>query len=263
MYAFKSACQNAMEPVVGYLLFVLMGLALGMTGAGGSALTIPILVYVFGVDFVKAGLYSLIVVAVVSGLGAFSVRQSIKFWDSLIFAVPSMIAVFTSRTYLVPYITAVMQPFLMLMLGLMMCAAGYKTMYSGVMRSTAHSTKAAHVMIVGTTFGLMMGIMGIGGGFLVVPILVLFLGFPIKNAISTSLFIVTLNAFVGFFSDKQILLYSDYSMLFKILLISIIGMFIGQQVIKKSDAAIVQKAFGIILILAGAGTFFKEIWSLI
>ncbi len=200
----------AME-VAGYILAGMVGIVMGLTGAGGSILTIPLLVYFFKMEPVSAGAYSLFIVGATSIIGAVPKfkQKLIDLRTALVFGLPGLLSVFATRYLLLPLIPEELFSFgsfilyrstvMMLAFAALMLAASGSVIRKSKKRSAAEAeTGISKLMFQGVSVGLVTGLLGAGGGFLIVPALVLISKLPIKVAAGTSLLIVAANAMAGF-----------------------------------------------------------------
>lgn len=258
--------------ILGYLGALIVGLTLGLLGGGGSILTVPILVYILGVNPVLATAYSLFVVGATSLVG--TVRNLLKGMVDLrigiLFAIPSFIAVYLTRRYLVPaipYDIARIGDFvltkdlaLMLFFALIMLAASY-SMIRGRKESESEKKELNYLVVIaeGVIVGVLTGIVGAGGGFLIIPALVLFANLPMKRAVATSLMIISVKSLIGFLGDVQNL-DIDWTILLSFTSISILGIFIGIYLNRFIDGKSLKKAFGWFVLVMGIYIIAKELF---
>lgn len=256
---------------IGYLGAFVIGIVLGLVGGGGSILTVPVLVYLFAVNPVTATGYSLFVVGVSSLVGtAKNLRsQLIGFKTGLAFGAPAVIAVYSARKFIIPAIpeelyssshfvltrgTAIMVLFAMLMLisGVTMIAERKN------LRPMPDSPRYALLLILGFFTGILTGVVGAGGGFIIIPILVILAGLPMKKAVATSLFIIALNSLLGFLGDLgRIRIEWDFLLLFSSLAVA--GIFLGSYLNRIIEGHKLKRGFGIFVLLMGVYIFWKEI----
>ena len=256
--------------LIGYLASILIGVSLGLIGSGGSILTVPLLVYLFHVSPILATTYSLAIVGISSIAGVISrlKQKLVDFKTIFIFGIPSIIGVFSSRKYLLPAIPEQIyggahfmltkSHFIMMFFDTLMLAAAL-SMILGKNKKEQEGILPVYgftLMLVGIAEGLLTGIVGAGGGFLIIPALVLLAKLPMKKAIATSLVIISIKSLVGFSGD---LLHTsvDWSFLSKIILLATLGIITGNYLNKKMDGAKLKKGFGF-FILAMAIIIFIE-----
>lgn len=256
-----------------------MGLILGVIGGGGSILTVPILVYLMGISPDIATGYSLLLVGATAAFGAIRYFREglVDIKASILFAIPSIVAVYLTRAFLMPNIpddillspihitknTAIMVLFAILMLAsaVMMLRKAYKS--QAVTNSASSisnpSSKVALIMTEGAVVGLVTGVLGAGGGFLIIPALVLFLGMPMKNAVGASLFIISLKSLLGFVGDLQAGISLEVPLLPLMLVATFIGMAISTKVASKLDGASLQKFFAFFTLVIAIFIISKEL----
>jgi uncharacterized membrane protein YfcA len=247
----------------GYFLAILMGATLGLIGAGGSILTVPILVYFFKISPLTATSYSLLVVGItaLSG-GAIYYRQKlIDFKAALIFAIPSSIAVFTTRSYIIPKLPAqifflTQENFIMLCFAFLMLLAAFFMLNPLKTKVQKNKFLKVFLLIFGSTaIGLLTGFVGAGGGFLIVPTLLLLFNLEMKNAIATSLIIIATNSLIGFKSDIFGGVNIDWKILAIFISLTIFGMFLGINFNKKINSEKLRKIFAAFIILISLAIF--------
>lgn len=257
----------------GYLASVLIGISLGLIGGGGSILTVPVLVYLFKIDAVLATTYSLFVVGTTSFVGAFSYFKNklIDFKTAFVFGIPSIVGVFLSRKFLLPIIPETIIKIegfelqkgflLMLFFAVLMLFASYKMIKKK--KITAKSEKSNfNVFLVfgeGLLVGMITGLIGAGGGFLIIPALVGLLKTPMKKAIGTSLFIIAINSVFGFFTSYEHFNEISWVFLIKISSIAMVGMIIGSSMSKKINGEKLKPAFGWFVLIMGIFVIVKEL----
>lgn len=261
-----------MSEIYGYIGALLMGIILGLTGGGGSILTVPILVYVLLINPVTATAYSLFIVGTTSVFGAtknyFKGLVDIK--TGFIFAIPSFTAVYLTRKFIVPIIpetifetdffTLTKSSFLMAFFALIMLLAAF-SMLKKKKEITQNDTKSSLLNLIIQNFiiGIVIGLVGAGGGFLIIPSLVLFAKLPMKKAVGTSLFIIAMNSLIGFLGDVQNTTI-DWLFLLKFTTISVLGIFIGMYLNKFIDEKQLKKGFGYFVLAMAFFILFKEFY---
>lgn len=252
---------------LGYILATLVGVSLGLIGSGGSILTVPILVYIMGVQPGVATAYSLFVVgsaALVGGVQKARMKQlDVKtIW---VYGIPSLLAVYLTRRWIVPAIPDVIinlngfvvtqSMFMMTLFAVIMLLAALS-----MIRSTSNTTISAdqtiqynYPMIITASIleGLLTGLVGAGGGFLIIPALVLLARLPMKLAVGTSLFIIATKSLIGFTGDMQGDLLIDWKLLVTFTGCSIAGIFVGMFLSKFISGERLKKAFGWFVLIMG------------
>lgn len=262
--------------IIGYLLVALVGISLGLIGGGGSILTVPILVYVMGLSPIIATSYSLFIVGSTSLVGAINNyrKGQVQIKTALLFGVSSISTVFFTRKVIVHAIPKTIfqigdfvltEPvFTMLLFALLMLAASFAMIRNSnktadVVNNAVRKRNVPKLLIYGVAIGLATGLLGAGGGFLLIPTLVLLVGLSMKEAVGTSLLIIALNSLIGFTGDiGQIKI--DWLFLFKTTSIAITGIFIGGSLSKRFNGEKLKKAFGWFVLVMGIYIVIKEIF---
>ena len=256
--------------LIGYLVSILIGISLGLIGSGGSILTVPLLVYFFQVSPLLATTYSLAIVGLSSIAGVISrlKQKLVDFKTILVFGLPSIVGVFLARKFILPAIPEQMNwganlvltkgHFIMLFFATLMLIAAL-SMILGKNKKEEEGILPVYgfsLMLVGLAEGLLTGIVGAGGGFLIIPALVILAKLPMKKAIATSLVIISIKSLVGFTGD---LLHTavDWNFLSKIILLATLGIITGNYLNKKMEGAKLKKGFGF-FVLAMAIIIFIE-----
>jgi uncharacterized membrane protein YfcA len=256
--------------ILGYILAIFVGISIGLIGAGGSILALPILVYLFGVEASEiAPTYSLFVVGICSIIGA-SMRHKqglINFKTVLFFGAPTVLAIFITRYFIVPIIPdelftihhfILTKRILVLgMFGLLMILASYFMIRK---RVSDTPVKINQVLNFGGGLftGFLSGLVGAGGGFIMIPALIKIGNLTIKMAIGTSLAIIALNSIVGFAASINHL-FIDWKLLLTFSGLSIIGIVIGNHFSKKVNSETLKKSFGWFILLTGIFILVKEL----
>ena len=258
--------------ILGYLGAVLIGLVLGLIGGGGSILTVPILVYLMGFDPVISTAYSLFIVGFTSGIGAIrNIQQKmVDFKTGIVFAIPAFIAVYITRKYIVPAIpetlfsigdfTLTKSIGIMIFFAIIMLLASYSMIKGRKDKEGKENVSFNYPLIIleGTVVGVLTGIVGAGGGFLIIPALVLLAGLPMKRAVATSLMIISIKSLIGFLGDVQNL-DIDWTFLLSFTAISGVGIFIGIYLNKFIDGKKLKKGFGWFVLLMGIYIITREL----
>lgn len=257
--------------VIGYVAAVAIGIILGLIGGGGSILTVPILVYLFGVKPELATSYSLFIVGITAGIGSYKQYkfQNLKVKEALYFAFPSILSILLVRKIILPTIPAVLfearstivtkDMLIMLVFALLMLATS-RAMIMGRSENCKTEVSRLKLGVIGLIVGLVTGFLGAGGGFLIIPALIFFGGIPMKQAVGTSLLIITINSLSGFAGDLLNGIKIDITFMFSITLMAITGMLIGSGFSRKIDGGRLKKAFGWFVLAMSLFIISKEVF---
>lgn len=259
--------------VLGYTLAILIGITLGLTGGGGSILTVPILVYLIGVSPVLATAYSLFIVGASSLFGAigFMRQQLVHYKSAAIFGVPALISVYLTRKYLMPAIPDTIfsvgnyvfskDLLIMVAFAVIMVFSSFSMIKSKKKKEETEGEidyNYPMILLEGVVVGVVTGFIGAGGGFLIIPALVLFAKMPMKLAVGTSLLIIATKSLIGFMGDvsEQNI---DWTFLLIFTAITVVGIYIGIAINKKISSQKLKKGFGWFVLVMGTFILIKEI----
>ena len=259
--------------IFGFVCSILIGISLGLIGSGGSILMMPVLVYLFLVNPVTATTYSLFIVGFTAGIGSINYFRKglVNLYIALIFGTPSVLSVFFTRAFLLPSIPSVVftlgnyavskATFLMLIFAVLMIFAALSMLISGF-KQKSEELNQRHlnyplIIFLGALEGSVTGLVGVGGGFLIIPILVLLTKLPIKSAVGTSLIIIASKSVIGF-SVKGNSDSVDWYLIAQIIIFTLIGLFIGIYLSKKTDALKLKPLFAWFLLILGLYIIIKE-----
>jgi uncharacterized membrane protein YfcA len=258
------------QEIIGYCCSVLIGIVLGLLGGGGSILSIPILVYLFGVEPVQAQAYSLFIVGVTSLVGAIpKYRENlVNVKTGILFGIPSIVAIFATRHWVVPAIPQIIfeadgfdltkRELLLGLFALLMVLASFQLIRNRrEVKSDNRKFRVFLVIVEGILIGFLTGLVGAGGGFLIIPALVFLTGLPFKTAVGTSLFVISINSLIGFSGDL-LTHQMDWSFLITITSLAVSGILIGNFFSRKIAALYLRKMFGWFTLAVGAWILFKE-----
>ncbi|RXK60928.1 sulfite exporter TauE/SafE family protein [Lacibacter luteus] len=261
--------------IIGYLASVIIGISLGLIGGGGSILTVPVLVYLLGVEPVLATAYSLFIVGSTSLVGAFPKYKQglVNTKTAVIFGIPAIAAVYATRKFIVPAIPqelfsigniVINKPILtMLLFAVLMVFASYSMIKGKTEDGNGNNGKQKFnypfILLEGTVVGILTGLVGAGGGFLIIPALVLLSKLPMKQAVGTSLLIIAAKSLIGFLGDigHQVI---DWQLLFLVTALAITGIFIGSALSKKVSGDKLKKWFGWFVLVMGIYIIVKELF---
>lgn len=260
--------------ILGYAAASLIGISLGLIGGGGSILTVPVLVYLIGLDAVSSTAYSLFIVGLSSLIGSFNYmkKQLVSFKTAVIFGIPSLTAVFLTRKYLVP---ALPEEFftvgdfvftksiaIMVLFAILMIAASVSMIRGRKEQGDVPEEQTFNyplILVEGAVVGLLTGLVGAGGGFLIIPALVVLSKLPMKMAVGTSLLIIAVKSLVGFTGDVSNM-EVDWVFLSIFSAISVVGIFIGGYLSNFITGAKLKPAFGWFVLVMGIYILGKEIF---
>ncbi len=242
---------------VAFFFAVWIGISLGLIGGGGSILTVPVLVYVAGIKASEAMSYSLFVVGSTAWLGALQkgLLKQVNVKVALAFFFPSMIVVYLTRHYVLPALPAVWldteyfiiakDKGLMLIFAVLMLLSA-KAMIQSCALPTTLPARLDLVRIAGkaVVVGFLTGFVGAGGGFLIVPALVLLVGLEMKVAVGTSLFIIAINSSIGFLTDLQKAIPIRWDFLIAFTALAVLGSWIGNRLAQYISNEKLKKIFG-------------------
>ena len=260
--------------ILGYISALFIGIILGITGGGGSILTVPILVYILNYNPIIATAYSLFIVGTTSGFGTVQnfKKGLVVTKTAFLFAIPSVIGVYLTRKYIVPalpdtilYFGSIQMSkaiFLMLLFAIVMLMAAYSMLKPKKDSSIeVIENKFISIVIIQLFFvGILIGLIGAGGGFLIVPALLKIAKLPMKKAIGTSLLIITINSLIGFIGDVQNTII-DWVFLLTFTSVSVIGIFIGLYIQQFINEKLLKKIFGVFVLIMSIFILYKELLS--
>jgi uncharacterized membrane protein YfcA len=262
--------------IIGYIGALFIGLVMGLTGSGGSILSIPILAYLFHLDEKTATAYSLFIVGFTAFYGGIrGICSKLVSAKAVAFlGIPAVLGVLLVRRVIVPVLPDILFHIgdfeftrRMLMFGLfsiLMFIAAYTMLNKSKvsLANRANQEFVFHPLIVteGFFLGIFMGLIGAGGGFLIVPALMLIAKLPIKKAMATSLLIVSLNSLIGFFlgdlSKNQIEINWNFLIIFTS--ISLLGILIGTFLSKRTNSVRLKLYFGYFIVVMAIFMFIME-----
>lgn len=246
--------------IFGYILAIAVGLSMGIMGSGGSILTLPIFVYLFHLAPAQALDYSLFTISTISIIGSIShlQKKEIDLKMSLFFILPSFISVYMTKQYILPRIPDHFQIYemmihkdqiIMTLFAIIMIASALAMIKK---RDDRHQIKTSRnntelMISIGFLIGILTGLVGAGGGFIIVPALILLLGNTIKQATAASLFIIAINTAFGLLSNFKQLNQINWTILIIFTGITLIGLMIGIQLKTKLKSEKLKVGFGYFL----------------
>jgi uncharacterized membrane protein YfcA len=260
--------------IFGYILAALMGTTLGLIGAGGSILTVPILVYFFKISPLLATSYSLLIVGITALIGAISYykKNLVDIRSALIFVVPAMFSVLVTRSFIIPNLPEELanipkEIFIMLLFAALMLAAAGLMIKKPVAKETKLAQEKSKFtflkLIIGSSaIGFLTGMVGAGGGFLIIPTLVMLFGLSMKQSIGTSLAIIATNSLVGFGGDLFAGVRIDLNITALFLTLTSLGMIFGIWISKQLDGQKLKEVFSLFILMVAIAIFIQEIHQL-
>ncbi len=254
--------------VLAYIAILFVGITLSVVGGGGSILTVPAFVYLFSLPADLSTSYSLFLVGLSAAVGAaqYAKQGLVNYKVGAIFAAPAFLGVFLVRRFLMPSIPETIEAFslefskdqmIMSVFAAIMLIASYSMIRSPKDSNDSESVTIKQqlnipvIMLEGLLVGAVTGFVGAGGGFLIIPALVLLAKLPMKEAVGTSLMIITVKSLLGFTGDLG-QLQIDWLFLVTTAAIAIVGILIGARIAKYIPGNKLKKGFGIFVLLMGA-----------
>ena len=261
-----------MTDITGYISAIIIGIILSLIGSGGSILTIPVLVYIFTIEPILATTYSLFIVGLTAFFGAIKNinKRNIDFNIGLIFTLPSLLSIYFTRRFILPSLPEKIKitetfyyktdQLILNFLALIMVLAAVSMITNRNNSIIKKEINYFIIIIEGLIIGLVTGLVGAGGGFLIIPLLVLFGGLSMKKAIGTSLMIISLKSFIGIIGDFQLSLNIDWPFLLSFSCFSLFGVLIGLYISKFISGEKLKKIFGYFVLSIAVFIFLKELY---
>lgn len=249
-----------------YVIAVLIGTTLGLIGAGGAIVAVPVFVYLYNVPPTLASGYALFVVAVASAVASVQyIRQRLIDWRAVAaFGSTTLVSIALTRRLALPLIPDVVagvprDSLLMLAFALVLLTAAY-----GMLRQTPKpvSDEPAHMSRLaayGSAIGIISGILGVGGGFLMTPALVLWAGLDMKRAVATSLVLIAANSAIGVAADLTGGVVYDWPFVTSFTVMTTLGILIGTLLSRRIDGQRLKKGFGWFILAIGLAVAIREL----
>ena len=257
--------------ILGYFFALIIGLIMGIIGGGGSILGVPIFVYLFDMNALTATTLSLFVVGVASAVGATgnAKKGNVDFKTALLFGIPSVLSVIFVRKIILPHLPDPLfsigtfpiekNLFILVLFAALMLISSIKMIVGNQKIETTNQSPQYPMLVTqGIAVGMITGMIGAGGGFLIVPALVMLLNLEMKKAIGTSMMIISMNSLLGFLSSQKTGINWQFLLIFTS--IAVIGMLIGIQLAKKIDGKKLKPIFGWFVLMMGIYIIIKEIF---
>ena len=261
-----------MIDIIGYISAIIIGIILSLVGSGGSILTIPVLVYIFTIEPILATTYSLFIVGVTAFFGAIKniKKGNVDFKIGLIFTLPSLLSIYFTRRFILPSLPQKIKitenfyyktnELILIFLSMIMVLTAVSMIIKKNINTIKKEINYFIIIIEGLIIGLVTGLIGTGGGFLIIPILVLFGGLSMKKAIGTSLIIIFLKSLIGIIGDFQLSLNIDWPFLLSFSCFSLLGVFIGLYISKFITGEKLKKIFSYFILSIAVFIFLKELY---
>lgn len=252
--------------VLGYALAALVGLSLGLMGGGGSILTVPIFVYVLGYDPKLAIAMSLPVVGVTSLVGAVGHWKAgnVHLRNAATFGIIAMIGAFAGArlaTLINGQVQLALLAIVMLMAAVLMFRSARSTSTTtgsdAVADAPSRTMPLTLLLPVALAVGVLTGVVGIGGGFLVVPALVLLARAPMQQAVGTSLLVIAMNAasgFAGYVGHVHV----PWAFMAGFTAVAAIGILAGTYFVRFVSQRALKQAFALFLVVMGAFILYRN-----
>ena len=258
--------------IFGWISAMVAGIVMGLLGGGGSTIAVPVLVFLLGVSPVNATAYSLFIVGCAATIGTWGSmkRGQVDFKTGMTFAIPSLFAVYVVQRWGIPAIPEHWNAWghimsrdslIMLVFSILMLGAAHSMIRESSAPLGASKNKLAlwFVPLEGLVVGALTGLVGAGGGFLIIPALVLFTGLNMQVAIGTSLLIISMKSFVGFFGALSNGFPMDWTLLLSFASLTMVGTYLGTKWRKHLDSNLLKKAFGWFILVMAIGILASEL----
>jgi hypothetical protein len=253
--------------ILAWIGALLIGVSLGLLGSGGSILTVPVLIYLVGQDPKVAIAGSLMIVGIISVFSALPyARQGLVKWRTVVvFGLPGMLGAYLGA-YGAHYVSDAVQ---MLIFSALLLIAAYLMFRPVKLEDDTPTQERAvyKIAIDGLLVGGVTGLVGVGGGFLIIPALVLLGGLSMRLAVGTSLVIIAAKSFVGFYEYLNVLsalqLSIDWHVIGLFSLIGIVGGWLGHKVSSRVDQGLLKQIFSVFLVLIGLFILYKNLPNLL
>lgn len=261
--------------MIGYISALLIGITLGIFGGGGSILTVPVLVYLFYIPTVQATSYSLLIIGLASFINSiFNIYKGlINYNIVMLFGLPGLSAVFIARRYIIPSLPENILLFsnyslskntaILLLFSVIMLFSSLSMIRDNKEKDIIKETNNINIFLIiiqSFIVGLITGIVGSGGGFLIIPGLIFFANLDIKSAINNSILIIAVNSTFGFLGNLNNGISFDWLFIFKFLIFTVSGIFIGKNISDYISSQKLRPLFGYFVITMGIFIIIKELF---
>lgn len=258
--------------ILGYFGALAIGVILGLIGGGGSILAVPILAYLFLIEEKAATAYSLFIVGASALIGGIKQHKKgfVDWRTALVFGIPAIIGVSVIRKFVVPILPDVLFSInnfdftrrmgMFGLFALLMFPAAFSMLKKK--KEIKKTNKASYnyplILIEGLIVGAITGLIGAGGGFLIIPALVILANVEMKVAIGTSLIIIAVKSLMGFFIGDALTMQIDWPFLLRFTALSFLGIFIGSYFSNFIDSKKLKVGFGYFIIVMAIFIFYME-----
>ena len=262
--------------ILGGACALLVGLSLGLCGAGGSIFAVPILVYIMGIAPNDATVGSLMMVGITAAFAAWHAHREghINLTVAMQFVIPSLISIYASRMWLLPKIPDILYQSSSMIIQrdhiIMLCFSSIMLMSARAMLRPripqTHPLSAAalrlRITIQGLILGGLMGFVGAGGGFIIVPVLIGLLGFNMLQAVGTSLSIISINSLIAFVVGIQSGSHIDYPIIITLTALALLGSWIGKRIATHLNEVTLKQGFAFMVFIVGISMLAQNLWSI-
>ncbi|MDF4204381.1 sulfite exporter TauE/SafE family protein [Maribacter sp. SA7] len=261
--------------IFGYISALIIGISLGLIGGGGSILAVPVLAYLFSINEKAATAYSLFIVGASALVGGWKqhLKGYVDWRTAIVFGIPAIIGVTLVRHYVVPAMPNILFEIdnfqftrRMAMFGLfaiLMIPAAYSMLKKE--KKIENTGVVAYnyplILLEGLLVGSITGLIGAGGGFLIIPALVVLANVEMKVAVGTSLIIIAIKSLMGFFLGDAMTMLIDWEFLAIFTSISFVGIFIGSYLSSFIDGKKLKQGFGYFILVMAVFIFYMEFFK--
>lgn len=260
--------------IFGYICALAIGLILGLIGGGGSILAVPVLAYLFNIDEKMATAYSLFIVGFSALVGGIKKHfdNYVDWRTAIVFGIPSIIGVSVVRKFIIPILPDVLFSIddfdftrrmgMFGLFALLMFFAAFAMLKERKISKKKEESETKYnyplIFIEGVVVGILTGFIGAGGGFLIIPALVLLANIEVKTAIGTSLIIIALKSLIGFFIGDAFTMNINWQFLLTFTFISFIGILLGSYFSNFINGKKLKKGFGYFIFVMAIFIFYME-----
>lgn len=253
--------------ILAWIGALFIGLTLGLLGSGGSILTVPVLTYLVGQETKVAIAGSLMIVGIISLFSAipYARQQLVKWRTVVLFGIPGMLGAIVGA-WGAHFVSDAMQ---MLIFSVLLLTASYLMFKPMKLKDADHEHEErakSKIIIDGFVVGAVTGLVGVGGGFLIIPALVLLGGLSMRLAVGTSLVIIAIKSFAGFVGYLPVLdalqLSVDWQIIWIFSIIGVVGGWLGHKISAHINQASLKRGFAVFLVLMGAFILYENVPNL-